>query len=146
MLSDLSGGQLTEERDVPEIFNEIDTNGDPDSSWIRNIVNFTLYDDSMQPLPFSALGEGKPTATLVGELVLPLPAAFRQRILNTSCTVAQQLIPESFGAVAPAGGVALDVLPHESDTVAHSSVATGPTLAPWFDTESFFEQVSSELC
>jgi hypothetical protein len=131
MLTDNTNGQLTEEANIPHIFNEIDPNGDPESSWIRNIVNFKLYNDDMQPIQFSDLGEGMPTATLIGEIIVPLSPNLKQKIVESACAVAQQLIPDSFIAVA-AG----------STSISSTAIALKPpTLVPWFDTELFYENV-----
>lgn len=130
MLQDNTDGHLAEEAQIPEVFNEIDANGDPESSWIRNIVNFKLYDSNMQPVSFSELGEGKPLATLVGEVVVPLSSELKQRIIESTCTVAQQLIPDTFTQVGNA-----DV------QISATTGSAPPVLAPWFDTELFYEQV-----
>lgn len=137
-MKDISTLHLAEESDIPEEYNEIDVNGDPESSWIRNIVNFKLIDDAGQPLSFADLGEGKPLGTLVGEVVVPLPAPLKQRILDTSCTVAQQLIPENFVPVL--GHDQVPPAPMDAAAI-EAAAAKPPALAPWFDTELFYEQV-----
>ena len=121
-----------EEDQIPNNYNEIDINGDPETSLLRNIVNFKLYNDEGQLISFADLGEGKPLGTLVGDIIEPLPTDAKQRMIDLSCTVKQQLeVPERLG--------------EENDPAEQSSeVTVNPSLIPWFETGKYYEDVSYE--
>jgi hypothetical protein len=100
------GEELVKEELIPDFYNEIDAYGDPETSLLRNLVNFKLYNDAGQVISFTDLGEGKSLGTLVGEVVEPLPMVAKQRIMERSCTVIQ--------VVEPALSPPLPVLPATS--------------------------------
>jgi hypothetical protein len=159
--------ELVKEGFIPDYYNEIDVYGDPETSLLRNLVNFRLYNDAGQSIKFSDLGEGKSLGTLVGEVVEPLPVAAKQRIMERSCSVRQLGAPahthtapakpssaREWPELIPAGSAAE---PGESKSKSKSKNGSKPASRPtppqpspadananmsaWFETEKIYEEV-----
>lgn len=126
-----------EEDRIPDNFNELDLQGDPESSVLRNIIAFQLLNDEGQCISFSDLGEGKPLGTLVGEVIEPLHPDIRQQIMDRSCTVSQQPVNQAATELTSS-----DVTPTAPDDMMPVVETAGnPDLVPWFDIERMYEKL-----